>query len=169
MSRVFFISDTHFGHRNICRYRPEFTSVEQHDEFVFDGIMNTVTKRDTLWICGDVCFNMSTFNKYIIPICERVSVLRIVLGNHDNERLEAPKIQDYVNLGVDIFGVTKYKNCWVSHAPIHTEELRGKHNIHGHVHRASINDGRYINVSCEAVDYKPIDFQCIQKRINNVN
>ena len=31
MSKVFFISDTHFGHNNICKYRPQFSSAKEHD------------------------------------------------------------------------------------------------------------------------------------------
>lgn len=158
MSNVFFISDTHFGHNNICAHRNCFETVEQHDEFIFNNIMDTITKRDTLWILGDVCFTMETFTRRVVPIVEKAAVTRVCLGNHDNERISAPSVADYVRIGVDIYGITKYKNAWISHAPIHPEELRNKINIHGHVHGSNIQDDRYFNVSCENVKYKPIKF-----------
>jgi calcineurin-like phosphoesterase family protein len=164
MSVVYLISDTHFGHKNIPKYRPEFSNVQEHDEFIFNSIMNTVTKRDTLWILGDIAFSMVAFNKYIVPIAEKVSVIRGCLGNHDNERLEAPSVRNYLDVGFDLYGLTKYKHAWISHAPIHPEELRGKINIHGHVHSHTISDDRYVNVSCEAINYKPISYQEIIKR-----
>lgn len=167
MSVVYLISDTHFGHRNIPKYRPEFSNVLEHDEFIFNRIMDTVTKRDTLWILGDIAFTMEAFNKYIVPIADRVSVIRGCLGNHDNERVEAPSIQTYLNAGFDLHGITKYKHAWISHAPIHPAELRGKVNIHGHVHGQSIMDPKYVNVSCEAVDYTPISYQSIMEKLSH--
>ena len=49
------------------------------------------------------------------------------------------------------------KEFILSHCPIHPSELdyRFKYNIHGHVHVKSLSDERYINVCCEAIDYKP--------------
>lgn len=41
------------------------------------------------------------------------------------------------------------KKFWLSHCPLHPEELRGRLNIHGHVHTNSVRDQRYINVSFE--------------------
>ena len=31
MSQIFFIADLHIGHRNILKYRSEFSSVKEHD------------------------------------------------------------------------------------------------------------------------------------------
>jgi calcineurin-like phosphoesterase family protein len=43
-----------------------------------------------------------------------------------------------------------------THCPIHESEVTRFHrNIHGHVHENSLDDYRYINVSCEVVDYTP--------------
>ena len=157
------ISDTHFGHANIAKFRDGFSSAEQHDEFLFNSIINSVTKRDLLWILGDVCFTMDSF-KYIKEIRKSVQSLKIILGNHDNERTTCPSISDYLDIDVEVHGLVKYKGAWLSHAPIHPVELRGKFNIHGHVHYQSVEDPRYVNVCCEVVDYKPVNYQDILKR-----
>lgn len=160
MSKVKIISDTHFSQKSICSYRKQFSTVEEHDQYVFDTIMTNLGKRDTLWILGDVCFTVDGFHKYVVPIANYVNKLHIILGNHDLERKEAPNIHLYTHVGyikneVSIHSMVSYKGFWLTHAPIHPDELRGKRNIHGHVHNATINDDRYINVCCEAVNYIP--------------
>lgn len=72
----------------------------------------------------------------------------------------------------------KYKGFWLSHAPIHSDHLSGSHNIHGHLHSNSvyeivdingfatpIKDQRYINVSVEQLDGKPISFEDIKRKL----
>ena len=71
-------------------------------------------------------------------------------------------------------GLEKYKGAWLSHAPIHPAELRGKINIHGHVHYANVLDetgkldNRYFNVSLENTGGCPIALNVI-KEILGVN
>ncbi len=45
--------------------------------------------------------------------------------------------------------LVKYKNFWLSHAPVHPGELSGKKNLHGHTHFELMGDPRYINVCVE--------------------
>lgn len=54
--------------------------------------------------------------------------------------------------------MVKYKNLWLTHAPIHPDELRGKKNVHGHCHGHILNDKRYINVCVEHAD-RPIPIE----------
>lgn len=50
----------------------------------------------------------------------------------------------------EVHSLLKYKEFWLSHAPIHPEELRGKKNVHGHVHTESVSDLEYLNVSVDS-------------------
>ena len=67
-----------------------------------------------------------------------------------------------------MFGLYKYKEFWLSHAPIHPCELRGKRNIHGHVHQNHVmdehhkRDNRYINVCVENTDGAPVSLDKIR-------
>ena len=88
------------------------------------------------------------------------------MGNHDTDSGER---QDILRMLIMLYKINKvgslykYKNkFWLSHAPIHPQELRGLKNVHGHCHNNSIDDNRYINVSCEAVNYTPIQFKDIK-------
>ena len=162
LSKVKFISDLHLGHKNITKYRKQFFSVQEHDSFVLENILSNISKRDTLWVLGDICFTKEAFAKYsdIINYC---GYLNIIVGNHDSSNKYAQEIQSMLLAIADNFHSLKnFNGYWLSHAPIHPEELRGKLNIHGHTHSHNIGDDRYINVSSENTNYKPINFQDIK-------
>ena len=58
----------------------------------------------------------------------------------------------------DVMGGFSYKGVWLTHIPIHPDELRGRPNIHGHTHNHIINDNRYLNVCMEQINYRPLEF-----------
>ena len=148
MSNVRFISDTHFGHHNMAIKRG-FKCVADHDNHIVDQWNKVVNKKDTTYLLGDV-----TMEKANYLILNRLNGIKhIVLGNHD-EGQHTKHMQNYVN---KIAGMIKYKKiCILTHCPIHPCEMgRFKYNIHGHVHENSLDDFRYINVSCEVINYTP--------------
>ena len=157
---VYMISDTHFGHSNMTKYRP-FDSKEEHDNFILENILKVVGKRDSLYILGDVCVHFDGW-WCVGEIARRIEFLHVVLGNHDLERKNHPEMSQYLMRCKGVYGMRRYKNAWLTHAPIHPAELRGKINVHGHVHSATIEDERYVNVSCENTGYVPINFVDIQ-------
>lgn len=159
MSNIFFIADTHFGHRNICKYRPQFKNPYEHDEYIIEQWNKTVNKkRDIVWVLGDMCILNEEYNmEYLI---DRLNgYIRVITGNHCYlPYYNHPKIT--IENGL----VSKYK-IWLSHCPIHPNELRGKgFNVHGHVHENSIQDKRYINVCCEKINYTPISLDDLRKK-----
>lgn len=166
MSDLLFISDCHFGHRNINKYRPQFSSAEEHDEVLFDNIMSNIGKRTTLWMLGDTCFNAESFPK-IADIADKVLNLNYIPGNHDTDKPERQSLyQTMVKAG--FFNKTgslfKEKGFWICHAPIHPVELRGKGNIHGHTHGEIMPEPDYINICVEHTDFKPISIEEIKER-----
>jgi len=147
MTQVWFGSDLHFGHKNIQRFRGEFISSEQENRERIKADWNKVVgKNDTVYILGDACFTMDTINEFGHLPGRKV----LIRGNHD-----LLDTQVYLKYFDHVYGLLKYKEFWLSHAPIHPDELRGKVNLHGHVHYASIKnvagnlDSRYINMCCE--------------------
>ena len=147
MGRILFISDTHFGHTNMALKRG-FSSAEEMDEHIVKQWNSKVLKKDTVWILGDI-----TMEKANYEILNRLNgYKKVVLGNHDQPQ-HIRKLLEYVN---SVCGMVKHKNYILSHCPIHESEIgRFSKNIHGHVHEESLDDKRYINVSCEVVDYTP--------------
>lgn len=163
MSAVYFISDLHFGHKKILQFADglrEGVCPDTHDEALVRKWNNVVSKRDLTYVLGDVLFD-HTKADILLELNGRKILVR---GNHD-ERLRTYQWLKYFE---EVYGVHKYKQHWLSHAPIHTDELRGRENIHGHVHAKSICkasgdiDRRYINVCVEALNGYPINYRDIQ-------
>lgn len=158
MSKVFFISDLHFDHKGILAFSREYRQgkdIKEHNEWIIDCWNSVVTKQDTIWVLGDVCFSLDSlklFNK--MP-----GNKQLVRGNHD--RLSTIAYLKYFN---NVFGFTRQQGFWLSHAPVHPTELRGRRNIHGHVHQNTLPDDRYINVSVEALAGIPISVDQIIER-----
>lgn len=82
MTNVWFTSDFHFDHKNICKYsnRP-FNSVEEMNTAIIDNLNAKVGRSDRLYFLGDFCFNP----KRIKEFRERINCVNLYLiyGNHD--------------------------------------------------------------------------------------
>jgi calcineurin-like phosphoesterase family protein len=140
-------SDLHLGHKNICKYRDEFNSDKSHDSFIKRGLEAIDGKKSMIFFLGDIALDYES-----LEFISRLKARKVLIcGNHDLDR-QVNKMSDLVEVYDDIYGVYKYKGFWLSHAPIHPNELRGKKNIHGHTHRyLMLNekgwiDKNYINV-----------------------
>lgn len=163
MSRVYFIADLHFGHKNIMNFAGEYRhgDSELESRHITIALWNArITKGDVVYVLGDVAFTDEGLN----CLQELNGMKYLVRGNHDKY-----KTKQYLRIFKDIFGFSTYKGFWISHAPIHPSELRGRRNIHGHVHQNTIRnaygevDERYINVSIENTDGAPVAFKEIQE------
>lgn len=162
MSNVFFIGDTHFGHKAIVtkyKTRPGFETIEEHDEFLVKAWNETVKKKDIVYHLGDIAFGDN------IEILDRLNGRkRLILGNHDELH-----ISEYIKYFEEVHGVIKKYGMWISHMPIHPQEFFGKKaNLHGHIHdpSKSIKDPRYICLSVENLEgYKPITLDAIKERV----
>lgn len=143
MSTPRFIADLHLGHRNIYKYRPVFESA-LHNDLFFMEVLNTVCKkRDSMYFLGDILFD----KKYIPFIKELPGTKILIAGNHCTEYL---KMKELVDIYDDVHAVLKKKDVWLTHVPIHNEELRGKPNVHGHVHAHSVPSVNHLNVSVDS-------------------
>lgn len=165
MTRIFVISDTHFGHTNSwaafkladgCTPMRPFTSTEEMDETMVARWNETVRPQDHVYHLGDV-----VIAKRNLPICKRLNGhKRLVRGNHD-----IFKTKDYLEVGFDeIYGVRVWpdRKIIMSHIPLHPDSLRdrGWQNWHGHLHANSVRgpDAHlYRCVSVEHTDYRPVE------------
>lgn len=151
-TRVFFIGDTHFGHKNILKYtRPQFASIEEHNAVLIDNWNKTVRPNDTVWHLGDFCFGRLNLN-----LAARLNGnKRLVLGNHDMYPATV-----YLQYFKSLHGATEYKGGVLSHIPVHPDQFyRYRFNIHGHLHTEVVEDVRYKNVSVERINFTPISLE----------
>jgi len=137
MSDVWFCSDLHLGHKNIGKFRaPLVNSTDENNDRIISEWCKYVTKRDVVFVLGDFCFDKELYDKLELPGYRKY----LIRGNHD--RFQTSTHLKFFN---EIEGLFKYKGFWLSHSPIHPDELRGKHNLHGHVHFNNVKDKRYFN------------------------
>ena len=169
MTATYFGSDWHINHNNICNFREQFTTVQEHNECIFDNYCSIVRPKDHIYLTGDIGFDVDALNQ----IKRLPGIKHIILGNHDKEKKRNITLQDLVNTFHDIHGFLRYKEFWLSHCPIHCDELRNRFNIHGHTHYHNINDPRYLNISMENIDFKPISLEEVraifESRSNEIN
>lgn len=152
MSKVFIISDLHLGHKSMALHRG-FSSVEEHDETIVRNWNNVVGKRDLVKILGDITMEKATH----YPMLDLLNGRKQVVGGNHDKATHMRELLKYVD---SVVGMERYKGCFLTHCPIHPSELeRVKYNLHGHVHEKSLPDSRYINTSCEALGYIPIEFK----------
>jgi calcineurin-like phosphoesterase family protein len=154
--KTFIISDLHLSHTNMATYRG-FKSSEEHDETIISNWNSVVNNGDTVYVLGDITMEKATCYHLLSRLNGNIHV---ILGNHDM-RGHVEQLLKHVKSVASCF---KYKNILFSHIPIHPFELdRYRFNIHGHVHAKTLGDKRYINVSCEAVDFKPVELNGLIK------
>lgn len=154
---TFHIGDLHFRHNNILKFSGDYRdgdTVEEHNHILVDKWNSTVSKRDVVYIHGDIGFgSVAEILKWIEQLR---GIKHLILGNHD------PNARHLVNHFDSISGIIYKWGYCLSHAPVHPVEIRGKRNIHGHTHMNLMKnsygeiDDRYINVCVEATDGFPI-------------
>ncbi len=183
MSEIYFISDTHFGHKKILEFEPSRRTlgdtIEEHNEKLIDNWNSVVSKNDIVWHLGDVAWSSTA-----LKLCERLrGDKRLVMGNHDHYGSD-----DYLRYFTKLYGVATLKTGEVlSHIPLHPDcAERWKVNIHGHLHSKLIKkssvliedlhfydsvvvdklkDKKYVNVSCERINFTPISYEQLKERI----
>lgn len=179
MSRLIVSSDWHLGHRNIHKYRTEFSTAQDHHETIFENCATMINKNDSLILLGDIAFDREWLYRLTQINCRKKT---LILGNHDTERVHIREICDVFD---EVHSLWSKRNCWWSHAPLHPQEMRGRLlNIHGHLHGNQVFvhpqnekhkktwqelDQNYFNVCLEHTDYMPVTFQEIVERTNNLN
>lgn len=172
-----FISDTHFNHKNIIKFtkpdgspiRPgflsrktnkfvSFTDINQHNEMLADNWNSTIAPHDKVYHVGD--FGDIEFVKRLN------GKKRLILGNHDSriDKYQLVKYFEHVIVS-RVFATEFVRPIIVTHFPLHKDE-RGNApryvNVHGHIHEKTIYDSNghpdpwYINVSIEQTNCYPI-------------
>lgn len=168
MSSVFFIGDLHFGHKRITEFEDDCgrkyrygKDYKENMDIIAERWNERVTKRDKVFVLGDVAFSDEGFEKLKTLTGTKI----LVRGNHDNYF----STKKWLEVFDEVEGIVRYKGYWLTHAPIHPDELRGKKNIHGHSHHNIMRlpdgsvDSRYLCMSCEVTNHRPVSIHEIQR------
>ncbi len=147
MSTPRYIADLHLGHRNIYKYRPVFESTLHNDLFFIEVLRSVCTKRDIMYFLGDIIFD----KKHLHAIRELPGKKILIPGNHCTEFVS---MSELVTVFDEVHASLKKNGFWCTHIPIHSAELRGKPNLHGHVHANSVPSSEHLNISVDSMFMK---------------
>jgi calcineurin-like phosphoesterase family protein len=179
--KLWFTSDTHYNHGNICSSTTQWTnpvtlrdfkSLEDMNATLVGNINEIVGEDDILFHLGDWSFGgfeqIEIFRNQIV--CKNV---HIITGNHDHhiendrEGIQSifSSVNKYLNLnvkwnvGTPLMGEQRFA---LMHFPIASWDnmSRGAIHLHGHVHFESnirIGKGKMMDVGCEGNNLYPIE------------
>jgi calcineurin-like phosphoesterase family protein len=184
--RLFFTSDTHYNHSNICRATTkwedsydatrDFKSLSHMNDSIVQNINDLVKENDVLIHMGDWSWGgfeyIEEFRKRIV--CKNV---HLVFGNHDEHiKKNTENIQDiftsthdYLHLDVrqpsstNKGSVNKFEFICM-HYPIASWDglYHGTIHLHGHTHltpNSRISQGKAMDVGVDGNEYKPLLMQ----------
>jgi calcineurin-like phosphoesterase family protein len=188
--RLWFTSDTHYNHANICSSTTkwtdpvtirEFKTLEHMNSHLVGNINEVVGQDDVLFHLGDWSFggfeSIEQFRNQIV--CQNV---HIVTGNHDhhiqNNRGDCQNLFSSVNKYVELnvkwpVGPEMHEaNFVLMHFPIASwnNMARGAIHLHGHVHfnpNVRLQEGKMMDVGCEGNNLYPIDMSEVLSIMKN--
>lgn len=181
--QLFFTSDTHYSHKNICRavtswkdaddVTRDFRSLDHMNDTIVNNINRMVGEDDILFHLGDWSFGgfekIGEFSDRVI--CKNT---HLILGNHDHHiekdrddiQLAFTSVNHYLDLEVVEAPTSKMipprsHRFILCHYPIASwiDMNRGTMHLHGHVHlpkHQRVGNGRSLDVGVDGNDLEPI-------------
>jgi calcineurin-like phosphoesterase family protein len=180
---IFFSSDFHFNHRNICRgtsswdnksgTRP-FDSLNEMNGTILDNLNSAIGENDELYYLGDFIFGDVTLTR-VFRDKIRCKNIYFINGNHDKHIYQYRDCFAWIK---DYFMVKhKGKNIAAFHYPIASwdRQHHGAFHAFGHCHGSFTGpNGKSHDVGVDTNEFKPYSFDefveiCDAKKVNIVD
>ncbi len=188
--KIWITSDTHYGHKNICRGVTEwrmpdgsvpetqtrpYDTIDKMNAAIIDNINNVVGQDDILIHLGDWSFggfeNIEEF--YNRLICKNI---HLILGNHDHH---IDRNRDNIKrlfLSVSWFEQFQYEGETIEcmHFPISSWNglRKGRVHLHGHCHlphNSKITNGRRMDIGMDGnPDFEPYELKSVMKMLKKL-
>lgn len=163
-----YISDTHFGHRNVINFdRRPFADINQMNYTIMALWNDRVRADDDVWILGDFCYHSERAPEWYLR--QLKGHKHLIIGNHDKVTLESKNAYQYLESLDIMVNCNDYLNkeevqVVLMHYPmvewpyIHS----GAYHLFGHIHNR-LDDTYYFmkererafNVGCMINNYAP--------------
>jgi len=167
----FFISDCHFGHKNIIQYmnRP-YDSVKHMDLAMIESWNSVVTESDRVFLVGDAFLCDKHEAAEILEMLNGYKIL--IAGNHDRSKRTMMEIgfDEYHRELTYSFG--DIGTALMKHYPLPDLVIKEKgfdFLIHGHLHRPPHVQGLKINVAADLIDFVPKDSNYIKRMLTGAS
>lgn len=191
--QVWFTSDTHYDHKNICSATTSwnrnssnvrvFDTLDKMNDTLVNNINENVSPNDILFHLGDWSFNgFDNIEKFRNRInCQNI---HFILGNHDHH-IENNKhgiqslfssVNRYLELEISLPQVSNQEKIKrfgmvLMHFPISSwnNMSKGWWHLHGHVHlppHQRISQGKAMDVGVDGNHLKPVSLRSIMDIMN---
>ena len=185
--QLFFTSDTHYMHKNICRgttswsnaedITRDFDTLDQMNDRIVNGINSAIGQDDILFHLGDWSFGGF---EMIEQFRNRINCrnIHLILGNHDHhierDREDIRRLFTSVNqyLELEVKGKEWEQNYVLMHYPIISWNKMndGAIHLHGHVHLSAdrrIGKGKTMDVGVDGNGLNPLHTSDIKRLMGN--
>lgn len=163
-TKIWFVSDTHFGHKKLCAGYPErFTEyrryqlIEEMAEDIIDVWNKTVGDNDVVYFLGDFVVGLpwKLTGEFVNETWHKLKGQKIwITGNHDRHKID--KLTD-IKLFERVDFVYDGQMYHAKHFPFETEECVDEdYYVHGHTHSTvPYQNGQ--NCACWDAWYRPVN------------
>lgn len=171
-----YISDIHFGHRNVIQFdhRP-FSDVDSMDRHLIFWWNSRVEANDDVYIIGDFCYKSEKTPDWYLR--QLKGNKHLVIGNHDQVTVQCENAHKYLESMEKMMHVTDGdKQICLCHYPL-AEWYNSRHgswHIHGHIHAAKDETYEFMKSRNNALNaaacinhYTPVSFNELLR--NNEN
>ena len=165
--KTWFTSDYHFGHKNVIKYdRRPFKTVEEMNQTLIHNQNELVQDQDDFYFLGD--FAMSLSEDSMRYLMQRLrGNLFFIRGNHDKNRTIKLYEQYGTYLGEQCKINIEGQDIVLNHYSMNVWDRshHGAYHLFGHSHGSLKADNSKLSfdVGCMLFDYKPIEFEEVQK------
>lgn len=171
-NRIFFTSDTHFGHKNSIKYcnRP-FSSVEEMDETLINNWNSVVSPESDVYHLGDFAFAGISRTKEILD--QLNGRIHLIKGNHDRKitnqlRSEFVWVRDYYELKIKDKDANRgNQSIILLHYAMRTWDKahHGSWHLYGHSHGSIQDFGKSFDCGVDAQNYRPISYEEVKEKM----
>ena len=179
MNKIYFTSDTHFGHKSILHLgegRP-FESVEEMDEAMIANWNSVVDVGDRIYHLGDFSFHKP---KETLEILQRLNgQIFLIEGNHDSSRMKDEVRSEFIwtkiryNLKVsdeDTCDISGKQTIVLDHFPHEIWDKRhyGAWHLHGHCH-GHLDSPAWqprLDVGADKHNFTPISYEFVKEHMS---
>lgn len=183
-----FISDTHFFHRNIGKFTDN-SNIDDRHNVIIKNWNNRIKSKDIVYIIGD--FSFGNYDKTLEIVKQLNGEKILIRGNHDYRFTS----KDFIDMGFKdvrdylMIKLSNREEILLSHYPYRSSWYKqlyykyikksinrkyyehypkdcGRWLIHGHHHSGPRVKGKSINVNVDVNNFKPISETDLYKIIN---
>lgn len=166
----YYTADWHLFHKNMrvdknlsmTTQFPDFKDVQEYHEYIINLTNKYVTKKDTLYILGDLSLASAAADmEETANLLECLNAKKIILvkGNHDSQRMIKKLIKSMPEnkLEVEDLGLRYKKDGLIFHLTHYPLLLGGRRhttsiNVHGHIHDDTNPSWNLLNVGIDSVE-----------------